>query len=225
VLVITAGYLYPIVRFARRAEASSEVREPVRTRAIVGRLLLAAALSGVPLLGTWASIQQAPTFADELPNSQPTTRAYTQIASSVGAIVGCVLAAILAGWLGRRVTYVILCIGSMGSIAGLYQLNDHYGPVFLVWAFLGGMITAAFYGWLPLYLPELFHTRMRATGQGFGYNFGRIIAAIGVLQLPVVMQQLEVGWQGACTAMSVIYLVGVGLIWLAPETKGKPLPE
>jgi len=71
----------------------------------------------------------------------------------------------------------------------------------------------------------LFRTRIRATSQGFGYNFGRIIAAVGVLQLPVVMRELNVDWQGACTAMSVIYVVGLGLIWLAPETKGKPLPE
>ena len=112
----------------------------------------------------------------------------------------------------------------MGAIAGLYQLNDTYGPAYLCWAFVAGTITAAFYGWLPLYLPELFRTKVRATGQGFGFNFGRIIAAVGVLQLPTVMEQLHVGWQGACTAMSAVYLVGLGLIWLAPETKGRPLP-
>jgi hypothetical protein len=39
-----------------------------------------------------------------------------------------------------------------------------------------------------------------------------------------VMEHLHVGWQGACTAMSAVYLVGLGLIWLAPETKGRPLP-
>ena len=33
------------------------------------------------------------------------------------------------------------------------------------------------------------------------------------------------GYPLACSAMSLIYLVGMGLIWLAPETKGKPLPE
>jgi len=122
------------------------------------------------------------------------------------------------------VTYALLCVGSVGSIAALYQLNDSYGPAYLWWAFLAGTITAAFYGWLPLYLPELFRTKVRATGQGFGYNFGRIIAAVGVLQLPTVMDRLHVGWQGACTAMSAVYLVGLGLIWLAPETKGRPLP-
>ena len=28
----------------------------------------------------------------------------------------------------------------------------------------GEALTATFYGWLPLYLPELFPTRVRATG-------------------------------------------------------------
>ena len=37
---------------------------------------------------------------------------------------------------------------------------------------LVGGTTAAFYGWLPLYLPELFPTRVRATGQGLVLQFG-----------------------------------------------------
>jgi MFS transporter, SHS family, sialic acid transporter len=235
VVVITAGYLFPIVRFVQRAEASDAAPREVNggpesvstmaVRPIVTRLLLAAALSGVALLGTWGSMQQAPTYADEMTQGQqPTAKAYTQMLGASGAIVGCVAAALLGGWLGRRITYAALCAGSIVAIYGLYQLNDVYGPAFLIWAFVAGAITAAFYGWLPLYLPELFRTKVRATGQGFGFNFGRILAAIGVLQLSNIMKQLDVGWQGACTAMSLIYFVGLGLIWLAPETKGKPLP-
>jgi Na+/melibiose symporter-like transporter len=244
--VVTTGYLYPIVRFVKRAEASPHdpagsdaavlapvgltpteqvAGSPSALRAIVGRLLLAAALSGVALLGTWGSVQNAPTYASQMTGGQKHVREYTQTASASGAVIGCFIAALMGDWLGRRVTYALLCVGSMGAIAGLYQLNDTYGPAYLCWAFAAGTITAAFYGWLPLYLPELFRTKVRATGQGFGFNFGRIIAAVGVLQLPTVMAQLHVGWQGACTAMSAVYLVGLGLIWLAPETKGKPLPD
>jgi MFS family permease len=238
--IVTAGYLYPIVRFVKRAERSAtdaDVLAPAGVTAaeqtpgtksalwaIVGRLLLAASLSGVALLGTWASVQKAPTYADQITSGQARVREYTQITTASGAIVGCMIAALMGDWLGRRLTYVLLCLGSMVSIAGLYLLNDNFGPSYLCWAFAAGTITAAFYGWLPLYLPELFRTKVRATGQGFGYNFGRIIAAVGVLQLPVVMKQLDVGWQGACTAMSAIYLVGLAIIWLAPETKGRPLP-
>jgi MFS transporter, SHS family, sialic acid transporter len=240
--VTTGGYLYPIVRYVRRAEASVHSWNAAAEaaglpgaaidgdansalRAVVGRLILAAGLSGVALLGTWAAVQQAPTYADTMTGGAPRVREYTQIATASGAVVGCMVAALLGGWLGRRLTYAALCVGSIGSIAGLFLLNSEYGPAYLCWAFVAGTITAAFYGWLPLYLPELFRTRIRATSQGFGYNFGRIIAAVGVLQLPVVMRQLNDSWQEACTAMSVIYLVGLGLIWLAPETKGKPLPE
>jgi MFS family permease len=248
-VIVTGGYLYPIVRYVRRAEAhidSPEAAiaaaglpdEPALTghsdyadravaspmKAIIGRLLLAAALSGVALLGTWASVQQAPTYANQMTHGQPRVREYTQIATASGAVIGCMIAALMGDWLGRRVTYVLLCLGSIGAIFGLYQLNSTYSTGYLAWAFVAGSITAAFYGWLPLYLPELFRTKIRATGQGFGFNFGRIIAAVGVLQLPVVMKQLDVGWQGACTAMSAVYLVGLCLIWLAPETKGKPLP-
>ena len=54
-------------------------------------------------------------------------------------------------------------------------------------------MTASFYGWLPLYLPELFRTNVRATGQGFGFNFGRILAAIGVLQIGNLMSLFNDG--------------------------------
>ena len=101
--------------------------------------------------------------------------------------------------------------------------------------FVGGL-TASFYGWLPLYLPELFRTKVRATGQGFGFNFGRILAAIGALQtgnlvaafqgdVTVAGMTLAGGYPLAGTTMSLIYLAGIAVIWLAPETKGHPLPE
>jgi hypothetical protein len=85
-------------------------------------------------------------------------------------------------------------------------------------------------------LPELFPTRVRATGQGFGYNFGRILAAIGALQggnlvglfkdnVTLGGITLAGGYPLACSVMSLIYLVGLALIWLGPETRGRPLPE
>jgi MFS transporter, SHS family, sialic acid transporter len=139
-----------------------------------------------------------------------------------GAIIGTLGAALLGNWLGRRISYVFLCLSSLVTTLVLFRLNDHYGPLFLLSVFLAGGFTASFYGWLPLYLPELFRTGVRATGQGFSYNFGRILAAVGALQTGYLMQE---GYSQACSTMSLIYLVGLLLIWLAPETRGKPLPE
>jgi MFS family permease len=237
-LVVGDYYLAPIRSYLSRANEPPEVR-----RWIIRRMLLAALISGVPLLATWGAVQWAAVWADVLskaaleedPSIASVARywkEYTQMSASLGAIVGCILGALVAGKFGRRITYVLLCVGSLGSVLLFYAGNSYWGhhwggPIsvtFLVTALLMGGFSAAFYGWLPLYLPELFPTRVRATGQGFGFNFGRIIAAIGVLQVPVLMGKPP-DYARACSSLAVIYLLGLAVIWLAPETRGKPLPE
>jgi hypothetical protein len=79
--------------------------------------------------------------------------------------------------------------------------------------------------WLPLYLPELFPTRVRATGQGLCYNSGRIFAVGGALQMGRLLKQFEGSYARAGANIKLIYVLGMVLIWLAPETKGKLLPE
>ncbi len=223
--VTTLGYLYPAMRYLQRATKGTEVRDRSWS-ATVNRMLLGACLSGVALLGTWAAIQWAPTWADKLTEGKvPNAKAYTQISMAIGAVVGTVLAALMGDWLGRRLTYCLLCLGSLGAVLLFFQTNDHFGWWFLVTAFLAGGVSASFYGWLPLYLPELFHTGVRATGQGFSYNFGRIIAVVGVLQTGNLMGLFQGKYPQACSIMAFVYLVGPALIWLAPETRGKPLPE
>ncbi|TMQ28975.1 MAG: MFS transporter [Planctomycetota bacterium] len=145
--------------------------------------------------------------------------------AALGAIGGTIAAALLGNWLNRRPTYALLCLGSLAAALALFRGNDHYGPLFLLTVFLGGAMTASFYGWFPLYLPELFRTSVRATGQGFSYNFGRIIAAVGALQTGTLMGLFKGDYPKACSLMSLVYLAGLVIIWFAPETRGKPLPE
>ena len=227
-VVVTLGYTYPVFRYLRRFRAESvSDRRTEATEEVwwfpIGRMWLGACLSGVALLGTWAAVQWAPSWADELTKGQvPEAKASTQILASIGAILGTLAAAWAGKWIGRRISYCFLCLTSLGSVLLLFQGNDRYGAFFLFCALLAGTCSASFYGWLPLYLPELFRTRFRATGQGFSYNFGRILAAIGTLQTGAFM---KAGYPTACSVMSLIYLVGMAIIWLAPETKGQPLPE
>jgi MFS family permease len=216
-LIIIVGYIYPAYRFLRRAS-------PVPQGTILRRMALGACLSGVALLGTWASVQWAPSWADQLSGGLPQARACTQIGTGVGAVLGTIVAALVGGWIGRRITYFLLCVGSLGTSLLFFLGNKSYGPAFVGSAFLLGAVTASFYGWLPLYLPELFPTRVRATGQGFSYNFGRVIAAVGVLQVGSLMAHFGGSYWRACSAMSLVYLLGAAIIWLAPETRGKPLP-
>ena len=88
-----------------------------------------------------------------------------------------------AGWI-RPASYLCdpLHRYHSSSLVYMYQANDVYGTSMLVSVFVAGGATAAFYGWFPLYLPELFPTSIRATSQGFAYNFGRVLSAVGSLQ-------------------------------------------
>jgi MFS family permease len=235
-----AGYMYPVGRYLHRAEAAQQL-PPHRRGANLRLLLLGACLAGVPLLGTWGSMEWAPKWSIALAKLSPDAwgaafaKEYTQIVKASGAIVGCILAALAAGRFGRRITYVALCVGSCITLVLMYKSNDAYGPQLLASVFLAGGVTAAFYGWFPLYFPELFPTSIRATSQGFAYNFGRILSAIGSLQTAVLAayfsrgiapERKDVdGLASAGATLAGIYLIGLVIIWLGPETKGRPLPE
>jgi hypothetical protein len=236
--VALGGFLYPVVRFLQRdrAAAGAEARHDSHT---LRHMLIGACLSGVALIGTWASLQNAPSWADklverewselsggELTARRSAARAATQIYSAVGAIIGTIAAALLGDLIGRRRAYALLCALSLVTSLAFFQLNEYYGWQFLAMVTLAGGITASFYGWLPLYLPELFPTRVRATAQGFSFNFGRILAAIGAIQFGYLMKEVFAGdFVRTCTTLSLVYLVGLVIIWLAPETRGRPLPE
>lgn len=255
-IVALLGYVYPVWRYLHRgASARDGLGLSWTTNSILGRMLIGAALSGIALLGTWASIQSAPSWAKKIAEAQvdhasrvvpaqpgdeeaekrmvATAAAYTQIASGIGAIIGTILAATIGLKMKRRTMYCILCVTALGSSLLLYQGNTRlfdgppqFGVFFLATMLLAGCFTASFYGWLPLYLPELFPTAVRATGQGFAFNFGRILAAVGALQTGYLMEQVFDGdYARACSAMSAVYLLGLVVIWFAPETSGQPLPE
>ena len=66
---------------------------------------------------------------------------------------------------------------------------------------------------------------MRATGQGFAFNFGRIIAAVGGLQTANLMKFFDNSFPKAASVMAAIYVAGMILVWFGPETKGRALPS
>jgi hypothetical protein len=71
----------------------------------------------------------------------------------------------------------------------------------------------------------LFPTRARATGQGISFNFGRIFAAAGAITQGALVQAFGGSYAQAGAIVTLIYVAGMVLVWFAPETKGRPLPE
>lgn len=249
-VIALVGTTHPVRQYLARSDTDN-LPDIHRAGPTFRRMVLGACLSGVALLGTWGSVQQAPAYASgliqksrraevearssgrplsadqeaELRIAAQQGSANVQIGSALGAVVGTILAALLADLLSRRLTYFLLCFGSLLMVPGFYLTQTVVNPTFLGLAFAMGAMTASFYGWLPLVLPEQFRTVVRATGQGFAFNFGRILAAIGVLQLGNLTALFAGGLPVACASLSLMYLVGMIVIWFMPETRGHPLPE
>ena len=234
--IATAGYTYPCCAICSGFPLPAACTREIGDRSC-GGWRLAASLSAVALLGTWGTTQWGPKWADGLAKQVGAVNAaeWTQIWSSIGAIVGTILAAMMGDWFGRRITYTLMCATAFVSVLVFYFTNNAstYGSFyFFATTFVAGGCSASFYGWLPLYLPELFPTNVRATGQGFGFNFGRIIAAVGVLQVGnlFVLKYELFGriWTGqplACSLMALIYFCRHGHHLAGAETRGKPLPD
>jgi hypothetical protein len=187
---------------------------------------IAIVLASVALIGTWGSVQWLPLWADKLAGAaNPMAKADTQMALAIGAICGAFVAPFIGARLGRRPAYFFLCLSSLGLCAVLFRGVHQFNSIFLLMTFLVAAATASFYGWFPLYFPELFPTRSRATGQGLAYNSGRVLAAVGALTQGALMLRFEGSYAKAGAIVTLVYLIGMAVIWLAPETKGKPLPE
>jgi SHS family sialic acid transporter-like MFS transporter len=196
-------------------------RPPLLRHTILGILF-----ASVALIGTWGSVQWVPVWVDQLTHGTiPSAKAVSQMASSYGAIVGCLAGPLVGGKIGRRPAYFGLCLASLVTCQFLYSYFHEYSWGLICTVFFAGLFTAAFYGWFPLYLPELFPTRVRATGQGVSYNSGRVFAAVAAVTAGQLVAAFGNSYAQMGRVITLVYLIGLITIWLAPETKGKPLPQ
>jgi MFS transporter, SHS family, sialic acid transporter len=205
-----------------KADIGQLWRPPLRKRT-----MLACIVSSVVIVGTWGVFQWIPTWVNTLVGGDAMEqRATVQMYMAFGQIIGALFGGLLAEWIGRRWSYTVYCITSFITAAALYGLITSYGTGLLLMAAFAGVFATAFFGWLPLYLPELFPTRIRATGEGITYNFGRILAAVLVVAgTGQLVKVFNGSFAKAGTLMAAVYLVGLAVIWFMPETKGQKLPE
>jgi SHS family sialic acid transporter-like MFS transporter len=196
-------------------------RPPLLRLTMIGILI-----GAIPLIGAWGASKWMIPWADKLGGAtQPGYKATVQGYWAIGAILGSFFGAQLANLLGRRITYFLISLGATILTCGTFLFLKPLEPAFLPTVFVQGFVSTLFFGWLPLYLPELFPTRVRATGTGVAYNSGRFISAAGVLASGTVM-----AWSGGDYAKvgvisGLVYALGMLIIWWAPDTTGKPLED
>lgn len=159
----------------------------------------------------------------------------TSLAINIGAFFGMSGFSWLASRVGRKPAFFVTILAAAGSVALVFtQMTTR---VDIVWMnVLMGLCMLALFGGYAIYLPELFPTRLRATGTSFCYNVGRFIAAsgpllLGYLTTTVFADASEGGaypdrpFRSAGLAMCSIFALGLLVLPFLPETKDQPLPE
>ncbi len=191
--------------------------------------LVGSGLAFVAVFGLWGATNWTPTLIRALPDLQGlsapelTSRvSYATILLNVGALVGYLSFGPLADRFGRRATFALMCAGSLVMLPVTFLTPRAYLHVLLLLPVLGFFNNGIFSGF-PIYLPELYPTRIRATGAGFCFNVGRVLASAGPFLTGYLVTALGT-FGRAASAVAVIYLVGLLILPFAPETKGKPLP-
>ncbi|MSU44201.1 MAG: MFS transporter [Pedosphaera sp.] len=200
----------------------SELFAPAMRRTTVVGIMLAS----IPLIAAWSAGRWLTPWADaEAGAAHPEFKATTQATWAGGAAIGSFFGAQVASLLGRRLTYFLISLGSVTLTCGIFLFFKPLDPLFLPMVFVQGLVATLFFGWLPLCLPELFPTRMRATGTGISYNFGRFIVAGGVLATGELTRLFGGDYSKAGAIMGLVYALGMIVIWFAPPTLGKKLED
>ena len=198
---------------------------PLQRRTAVGTLLAFTAIFGLWGVTNWTPtlIQSLPEIRERSPSAATAAVSQAVMILNVGALAGYVSFAPLARRLGRRPTFALMCVGALALVPASFLPEHSYTGLLVLLPFLG-FFTKGIFGGFPLYLPELFATRLRATGAGFCFNAGRIIAS-GSPFLTGLLVALLGSFGRAASVVSLIYLLGLGTLHFAPETKDHPLPE
>jgi MFS family permease len=211
---------------AARASKLAELFQPGYRRAT----LVGSGLAFVAVFGLWGATNWAPTLIRALPDlqglnpPQQTGRvSYAIMALNVGALAGYLAFGPLADRWGRRAAFALMCAGSLVMLPVTFLSPHSYAHVLLLLPLLGFFNNGIFSGF-PIYLPELYPTRIRATGAGFCFNAGRVLAAAGPFLTGILVAVLG-NFGRAASAVGLIYIAGLVILLFAQETKGRPLPD
>jgi MFS family permease len=197
---------------------------------------------------TSASTDQAQTAEQVIKSQQDYWAGIASLLQNFGAFFGIYAFSLIAGRFGRRAAFALSFLISWLAIFAVFGFMSERSQIPWMIPILG-FCTLMPFGGFAIYFPELFPTRLRATGTGVCYNVARYLAAFA----PWMLGQLTTGltsaksalheqnladftllsqWGGfdhafryAAILVSMVGIIGLLILPFAPETKDRPLPE
>ncbi|ACA15561.1 major facilitator superfamily MFS_1 [Methylobacterium sp. 4-46] len=215
----------PQVAAETRARAAAAGDRPSLWEIFSGPMLRTTLLASLMAAGCQGGYYAITTW---LPRFLTTERHLSIVSSTgylaaliVGSFAGYLVGAWLADRLGRRPLFLIFSLGAIAVVLAYTQLPLS-NAVLWVLGFPLGFFASGYFSGMGAFLTELYPTRLRGSGQGFCYNFGRGIGAL----FPALVGYLSAGMSLA-SAIAIFAAAAYGVFFLAafalPETRGKVL--
>ena len=233
------GLAPALLAFVLRRYLAEPVRRPAdHARGLFtgrqSRITWAAALMmSCAIFGLWSSTFWIPTVvitkmtAEGLPLAHAQTMAaWSGVLVNLGTLAGCLIMPFATRWLGgRKRSAVVFFAGSLlVNLVAYLWVVPRAADVTAFFAVLPllGFFTNGIFALFTIWLPELFPGVLRGFGSGFAFSFGRLLGATG----PTVVGSLAAllgSFPLAIACVSVIYLLALPCVALAPETAHRPL--
>ena len=150
---------------------------------------------------------------------------YSAMAGILGtgvAIFGFVSLGFCDDWIGRKPTAIIwyaMCL----ILTPVVYLWTQSMTALLIAVAVFGFFTGGIWAWTPIWLPELFPTRMRGTAIAFCFNALRWISGGWTDNRRHLERRPR--WLRQGSDDRLFFIVGVIAALFLPETRGKPLPH
>ncbi|MBD1365165.1 MFS transporter [Mucilaginibacter sp. ZT4R22] len=201
------------------ASSSNALFSPLNRReVIVGSLLF-----GTMLIGLWAIFSWLPTWVQSLiATDAPKARGMSIKFLGMGGLIGGFLSGWLVNLLGLRKSMLLCFAVCTGLSFVLFKTNSSIsGAVYSEIAIMG-LFFGASQGVLSAYIPQLFHTGIRATATGFCFNVGRLFTATAVLFIGVLVSALG-GYGNAIFIFSLVFVLGlIVTLFVVKDKKESP---
>jgi MFS family permease len=139
----------------------------------------------------------------------------------IGSFLGYLTSAYLSDRLGRRHCFILFAASAAALVVIYTQIPITDGMMLFLGFPLGFFLSGIFSG-MGAYLSELFPSRVRGSGQGFCYNFGRAVGAVFPALVGYLSGMMPLGQAIGIMAGGAYLIVIIAALSL-PETKGKIL--
>lgn len=139
----------------------------------------------------------------------------------IGSFIGYLVGAYLADRIGRRANFILFAVCSVITVI-VYTLLPINDTAMLFLGFPLGFFASGIFSGMGAFLTENFPTRIRGSGQGFAYNFGRGVAALNPTFVGLLSASLPLGQSIGVFAV-IAYGIMIAAALALPETKGREL--